>query len=415
MAPRSQSLPRRLAPLLLAGLVLACRGEPVGGQQRAVAIERIVDSLRPAVERAAGMRFRTPPRSAMRSREQAASYLAAKLDEELPTPRAEGLEAAYRLFGLLPDSVRLRPLLLDLLTEQVVGFYDADSLTLFGVAGGDPSQLRLVLAHEMVHALQGQYLPLDSLLNDRTSNDRSTARQAVLEGQATLASLRVLAPGQDVATNPDFWEAYRDQVRAAQTAMPKLAAAPLVVREGLIFPYIEGAAFMRWYGQRHPDSLPYGARMPVSTEQVLHPERYARGDRPVPLRFAGDSTDVIHEDVLGELEIKVLRAELAAPDHLMPPGALGWGADRYRVVRTAAGGPAIVWYTVWDDVPARDRFLNDTGRLLRGRRRAGYRSEVTSVDVDGRAGVRWVFAPAGWAGWGRVPGVEIGGGAGVGG
>ena len=69
---------------------------------------------------------------------------------------------------------------------------------LFGVAGAEREQLRLVLAHEMVHALQGQYLPLDSILDATDNNDRLTAAQAILEGQATLASIEVLAPGQDV-------------------------------------------------------------------------------------------------------------------------------------------------------------------------------------------------------------------------
>ena len=83
----------------------------------------------------------------------------------------------------------------------MAGYYDPDSATLFGVAGADRAQLRLVLAHEMVHALQGQYLPLDSILKATASNDRLTAAQSILEGQATLASIEVLAPGQDVTAD----------------------------------------------------------------------------------------------------------------------------------------------------------------------------------------------------------------------
>ena len=96
---------------------------------------------------------------------------------------------------------------MDLYSEQVAGYYDPDSTTLFGVTGADPLQLRLVLAHEMVHALQGQYLPLDSILHDIKSNDRLTAAQSVLEGQATLVSIRVLSPGVDITAQPEFWEA----------------------------------------------------------------------------------------------------------------------------------------------------------------------------------------------------------------
>ena len=183
-----------------AALVLAagCRGAAPGTPSA----QQLVDSLVPAVERAAHMKFKERPRVAMRSRDQVRAYLTAKLDAELPESRARGMEAAYRLFGLLPDSVRLRPLLLDLLSEQVIGYYDADSAMLFGVSGSPRDQLRLVMAHELVHALQGQYLPLDSIFHDVRSNDRLTAAQAILEGQATVASIGIYAPsaGQAAAS-----------------------------------------------------------------------------------------------------------------------------------------------------------------------------------------------------------------------
>ena len=86
------------------GAALACRGTPPGTQSAS----SVVDSLVPAVERASGMRFRSAPRVAMRSRQQVRAYLAAKLDDELPAARAAGMEPAYQLFGLLPDSVHLK-------------------------------------------------------------------------------------------------------------------------------------------------------------------------------------------------------------------------------------------------------------------------------------------------------------------
>src|SRR5712691_1156005 len=236
----------RVLLALVAVLLAACRGEKRRTAEDAT-LARLVDSLRLPVERAAGLRFKTPPRSALRTREQVRNYLLGKLDEELPPARMRGMEAGYRLFGMLPDTLSLRALLLELYTEQVAGYYDPDSTTLFGVAGADRSQLRLVLAHEMVHALQGQYLPLDSILKATADNDRLSAAQAILEGQATLASIDVLAPGREVTRTPEFWEMYRDQVQQQQAHMPIFAKAPLVVREALIFPYLDGAEFMHWW------------------------------------------------------------------------------------------------------------------------------------------------------------------------
>jgi hypothetical protein len=396
------------AAWLLVGIAAACRGRDRDGSEAAV-LARLVDSLRVPVERASGLAFRTPPRSALRSREQVRAYLVAKLDEELPPARMRGLETAYRLFGLLPDSLELRTLLLDLYAEQVAGYYDPDSATLFGVAGADRAQLRLVLAHEMVHALQGQYLPLDSILESTSNNDRLTAAQSVLEGQATLASIDVLTPGQGVTRTPQFWEMYRDQVREQQSAMPVFARAPLVVREALIFPYLDGAEFMHWWRTSGPkDTLPYGPRMPVSTEQILHPDRYSRHDEPVPLAFAPDS-GIMYEDVLGENEIRVLLAALAGSDEVQTVVPIGWGGDRYRVYSTPAG-PALVWYVVWDDQRSAERFVRTAGPGLGRTARKGYRAALEATNVGGRPATRYVLAPEGWEKWEAVPGVGRTGG-----
>ena len=387
-------------------LSLACRGEPVRAQRDA-GIARLVDSLKPAVERASGFRFKTTPRSAVRTREQVRAYLVAKLHQELPPARIRGIETAYRLLALLPDTLQLEPLLVNLYSEQVAGYYDPDSTMLFGVAGADRLQLKLVLAHEMVHALQGQYLPLDSILHDIHSNDRLSAAQAVLEGQATLVSIRVLSPGVDVTQQQGFWDEYREQVSDQQESMPVFAHAPLLVRETLLFPYLDGAEFMRWWATSAlRDSLPSGNRMPASTEQILTPERFRKGDQPVSLRFATGGPRT-YEDDLGELEIRVLDAELRGdvevPRDVAP---IGWGGDLYGVY-DSAGRSALVWYVVWDDSASGNRFLATTGARLRARSRPGYRVELSRVEVDGRPASRFVIAPTGWAGWRDVPRVEM--------
>jgi hypothetical protein len=391
---------------VLAGL--ACRGRhaPSPGDD----VARLVDSLTPAVERAVGLRFRTPPRSAVRSREQVRAYLLHKLDEELPADKARGMQAAYRLLGLLPDSLDLRALLLDLFTEQIIGYYEPDSTTLFVVANTDPQLLRLTVSHELVHALQHQYLPLDSIMRQQGDNDRLSAAQAILEGQATLAGLQVIVPDQNLYAMPEFWETYQQQFRTQQRSMPVFNKAPRIVRESVIFPYLAGADFLRWwYGSEHRDSQPYGPRMPVSTEQIMHPYRYGRGDQPIALRFTADEPHVLYEDVMGEFDLRVLAADLAgaeANSELQSPVALGWGGDRLRVYESPSG-PAMVWYIVWDDSASRARFLGGTGQRLGQRRRLGYRLEIAPLAIGTHPATRIVIAPNDWLGWKQIVPVEI--------
>jgi hypothetical protein len=394
-----------LASAVAAAAVLGCRGAapPKPGPD---VLQRLVDSLQAPVERATGLEFKARPRVAVRSRRQVRAYLVRKLDEQLPPPKLKGLETSYRLFGLLPDTLQLRSLLIDLYTEQVAGYYDPDSAMLFAVADADPAQLRLVLAHEMIHALQGQYIPLDSILHDTSNNDRLTAAQAVLEGQATLASIEVLASGQELTANPEFWELYREQVRQQQTSMPVFAKAPLIVREALIFPYLAGAEFMHWW-RNSPlrDTVPYGARMPVSTEQILFPDRYLRGDAPLPLTLPR-SPDTVHEDVLGENEIRVLMAHLRGTQEVRAGGPIGWGGDSYRVLTTPSG-PVLLWYVVWDDKKSADRFTWGFGGRLRSTSRQGYRTLLESFELGGKPAMRYVLAPISWEGWGDVPNVSL--------
>ncbi len=405
---RAPGMTRHTLAVLALLMLGACRGRPPVGGEAAVA--QLVDSLVPAVEKVTGLTFRSPPRSAVRSREQLRAYVLHKLDQELPAEKARGLQASYRLLGLFPDSLDLRALLLELYTEQIVGYYEPDSTMLFVVANADPTMLRVVVSHELVHALQHQYLPLDSIMRQTGDNDRLAAAQSILEGQATLGGMQVVVPDQNLWAMPEFWETYREQFRTQQRAMPVFAKAPRILRESLIFPYLGGADFLRWWaGSEHRDSQPFGALMPVSTEQILHPERYGRGDRPITLRFVSPEPRVLYEDVMGEFDMQLLAADLAQASpstEIFTPLALGWGGDRFRVYETP-GGAAMVWYVAWDDSTSRTRFQSTSGLRLESRRRLGYRMELTSLTIGEHPGTRIVIAPENWLGWKQIGAVEV--------
>jgi hypothetical protein len=391
---------RTLLWLLICGFAVgACRGEPRPDGR--VDIARLVDSLTPAVEQAVGLEFKSTPHSEMVSKDDVRRYILARLDAEFPPSRREGVEAAYRLFGLLPDSLDLETLLLDLYTEQVAGYYDPTTSTLYGVIGGDGAQLRLVLAHELVHALQHQYLPLDSLMQSGDNGDRTAATQAVLEGHATLASIALLTGGGGLTDTPEFWDNYREQIRLGQQQMPVFARAPLVLREALIFPYVGGAEFMRWWKDTRGTPLPNRDQLPRSTEQVLHPARYP-ADSPVGIRFADSTLAAQFEDTLGELEAAIMLAAFRGAAQATYDLPLGWGGDRYRLYQTSAG-PALVWYAVWDTPVQRDRFHGAIEPGFAAMEREGYRAEVIRVDIGGRPGLRVVNAPTDWTGWGNLP------------
>ncbi|MFQ5704837.1 MAG: hypothetical protein ACE5HT_12550 [Gemmatimonadales bacterium] len=359
----------------------------------------------PSVERAVGLKFKSAPEIAVRSKQQFYAYLQAKMDAELPPEEMEQVARAYRIFGLIPDTLELRDLLLELYAEQVVGFYDPDSAALYVVAEADRFTLRVTLAHELVHALQDQYMSLAPILSAKRQNDRHLAAQAVLEGQATLASLIALKPDLDPEALGGFWTDYAASVRAQQEQMPVFRSAPLIIREGLIFPYLAGADFVRWFKRQYPDTVPYGERLPESTEQILHPDRYRMGDAPTAL-IMRDTVGVVYSDGLGEFETRILLTVLSGSATLASAGASGWAGDRYAVFE-AGGDHAIVWWSVWDDDRQAKQFATILEREWTKRAESGRRHSVERLDVGTMPGVLFVDGPVDWGRWGSIPKVVI--------
>lgn len=405
---------RAVATIVAAMLTAGCR-ERAQAVQGEAELKDMVHRMMPVVAEAAGLKFKHEPLVLRRSRAQVRDYVVHKFDEDLPPADLTGIQSALRLFGLIPDSLELRSTMIDLLTEQVAGYYDPDSNALYIPADVEPAQLRIVVSHELVHALQDQYVRLDSIITQRHVNDRRSAAQSILEGQATLAQLKVLMPEQRPDTFPVGWFWTMRTVMAAQQAqMKEFTRAPLWLREGLIFPYLGGADFMLWFRRTYPPDHSVLDSMPRSTEQILHPQRYADHDEPTDIAFEGSRAgDVRWEDGLGEFETRLLFQQHLGNEAEAMTLASGWDGDRYQVLGPNA--EALVWYSVWDDAAAATRFAGGLQRAWnRGRSdgRTARRSEVKQLTVSGRPVVRLVDAPANWPGWSAIPTVRLSGGGG---
>jgi len=134
-------------------------------------------------------------------------------------------------------------------------------------------------------------------------NDARFAARATVEGQAMFATLRLLAGGRNLVSYSGLWNWITESLRLGQGQSAEFRNAPRLLREGLVAPYLYGAQFMSyWQGTDAADSMPFGERLPRSSEQILHPERYVSGDRPIAVRFADGGGPVITEDVVGEFE-----------------------------------------------------------------------------------------------------------------
>jgi hypothetical protein len=312
--------------------------------------ERQVNRAMSEIESTMGLAFKAPPTLEERTRDEVRVFVDRQFNEQLTPLQLAGVQQAYRLFGLLPDTLDLRAFLLDLLEEQVAGYYDPATKVLYVVTDASPDIRDMTITHELVHALQDQYVALDSVQKLKGDNDRQVAMQAVFEGQAMFEQMASMLGGADFTLRlPGGWDRVREMIRSQQASMPKFASAPNILQETLLFPYLGGAEFARHVKRSRPADALY-ASLAASTEQILHPDRYLDSTPDIPTRIslgAPATGTLVHEDNLGEFEIRVLLYEHLRDQALATQGAAGWDGDRYQVVNTS-GGAALAWVTVWD-------------------------------------------------------------------
>jgi hypothetical protein len=335
--------------LMAVTLVVACRGrEKAAGSGDGPFGDRVAAAV-PRIEEATGLTFRTPPKVESRSREQVRAFLESQFRQPHVLEELKGMEVAYKLFGLLPGTVDLEQLMIDLLTEQIVGYYDPGTKVLYVVAEAPEELIGITITHELVHALQDQYLNLDSIQRVTRQNDRSTAAQAVIEGQAVYEQMALMLGG-DVSTGiPGGWDRVRQMIREQSSTMPRFATAPMIVQETVIFPYLSGAEFVRVFKSRRPGKSPLDD-LPTSTELVLNPDKHLaeRRDLPVGLTLPAPRTGTeVYQNTLGAFETRLFLYQHLKDESAAMRAAAGWGGDRYQVVRTPAGD-GVLWVTLWD-------------------------------------------------------------------
>ncbi|MEW5991910.1 MAG: hypothetical protein AB1736_11275 [Chloroflexota bacterium] len=288
-----------------------------------------------------------------------AEELRANLEAEFETsnPDAQILlgERIYKGLGLLPADTSLKDLYLDLQGSQVIGYYDpaVDELYIVSRSGSLGPIERVTYAHEFTHELQDEHFDLESLgLDDAfDEGDRALGVLGLVEGDAVSA--------QTTWMLEHLTAAELGQV-AAEGADPEmlevLARTPAILLETSFFPYQAGATFVSGIlAQGGYDAVNAAfERLPESTEQVLHPEKYDAGESPVEVtlpedvasRF-GSRWSLDAQDTLGELQLRVWLREGRVRGDVARLAAEGWGGDRVGLL----GGPdgdVIVLATAWD-------------------------------------------------------------------
>lgn len=328
-------------------------------------VAAIYDAIEQQVIQIRGLRPSRPvPRQSIDGTELRA-MLTEEFDRQSPPDYVAANEQLYKALGLIPADSSLRDLTLDMLSGGVVGFYRNDQGKLYVVSkSGSPGvSERITFAHEFDHALQDQNFPVfkdqAGILDE---SDRLLARQAVFEGDATLLMTLWAA----AHFSPADMLAYI-ALSADPAAQAVLQRTPPFLRDLLLYPYTTGLSFVQstelrngWSGV---DDL--YRRMPVSTEQILHPAKYAANEAPIPVDLPADLAgqlgsgwSVPLEDTFGELEIQSWLRESGVKPTVATAAAAGWGGDRLAVAKGPAGAWGVVIDTAWDTAADASEFAD---------------------------------------------------------
>ena len=403
----------RSAALLLLLTAAGCRRDETGSPYA-----RQLAEYTPKVEEAIGLKFKTPPKMEVRTKDQVREFLLAHLRDSIPQRELDGQTALFHALGLIPDTLDLKKLFVPLLTEQIIGYYDPRTKVLYVVDGAPKDYAGYTIMHELVHALQDQYVDLDSLERLTHDSDRQAAMQTVIEGQATFEQALMMTGGRGsiTASLPGGWQQIQDLIRQATATQPVFASAPMVIQEALLFPYVNGADFVRRYKERHPGAMPFDS-LPQSTEQILHDDKYFGGKPEAPVVVGLPPVPgSVYENNMGEFGLRLFLYHHLKDIKTAAAAAAGWAGDRYAVVRTPRGvGAALV--TAWDTPLDAAEFVSAltatvgrrfgdttgvvpaTGRtesaMLRRYTAKGRTVVIATRDIAGRTVVSYIEVPEG--------------------
>ena len=293
-----------------------------------------------------------PVKSGAQSRVEIQQMLVKNLDEQMTPAEMHGSAIALRKFGLAPSDFEYRSFIIKLLTEQVAGYYDSKTREFYLADWLDLEGQKPVMVHELTHALQDQHFNLRRFEKwPHGDSDAELAVHSLIEGDATLAMTIYMAK------NPLVALAFMRSLGAVGAASEQFNQAPRALRESLIFPYGQGTEWATQLYKRGGWSMVSKAftQLPLSSEQILHPEKYFSYERPVKIvlkdlrSLLGPAWKGIDSDVNGEWSYYLILDQFLNSPAESRRAAAGWAGDHYEVYEGPKRGQVLLAHvSAWD-------------------------------------------------------------------
>ena len=323
-----------------------------------------VDEILAFDSKKTGLPIKKQVKRRLTSRDEVVAYLTKHMRDE-DVQRLRRSELVLKKFGLLPRDFDMEKLLVDMLREEVAGYYDPKTKTVNLLDWVPLEEQEPVLAHELTHALQDQSIGLEKwmrkgdkdlgeLKRDPTPEDIENdeiddAREAVIEGQAQAMMFEyALSPaGRSIADSPALVESMETETLTGTPNTKVFNDAPIFMKESLTFPYSYGMEFVVKLMARGGKEKAFAsvlANPPHTTRQIMQPETYISGETIEPMRvpeFSRDFKNYQKLDIgaMGEFDVAVLIEQYAGKElskHLYPE----WRGGYYYAARPKSDGAA---------------------------------------------------------------------------
>jgi hypothetical protein len=331
------------------------------------------------------------------SKDKFQHYLSSHIKDSSHDKETRAEELALKMFGLVPQDFNLARETEDLLGEQAAAFYDYKKKRLYiidSTPAGEEQQMALV--HELAHALADQQHSLGKYLNQGSpDSDESTAREAVMEGQATWLTWAYEAKraGGKGEVPPQMLDQLTSE-HDNNSEFPVLDKSPLYMRESLLFPYNAGARFQdavyRKLGREAFEAV--FAQGPRSTQQILHPTAYFAKTAPAEIeplgiaKFAGKQAPQfrpIIEGAVGEFDHAILLRQYIGESE-GAAAAQHWRAGWFRLYEHKKDGyPVLSYISQWDSPEAAQTYFGLYQRVLKEKWKKMQVASATPTEISG--------------------------------
>lgn len=286
--------------------------------------------------------IKEPLKKSIRSKDQIRAFIEQQDKEDKDQAQKYADDKTMEAFGLIPKGFPIDSFMEDVLTDQIAGLYDPKAKE-FYIADWIPvDEQKEVMAHELTHALEDQSFHIDPWIKAaRPNDDGELARDSVSEGSAMAAMVDYDLEDmhRSVRDLPDVSALIQASAVGEMDKDPKLSKAPIYIRDSLIFPYLAGVTFTQQFLKAHDgwqDLHLIFEHPPVSTQQIMHPEKYLADVQPVAIKLpdwkavAPADWKLLEENVMGEFGVEELLKQFLGEDaaKLTSPG---WTGDRYAV------------------------------------------------------------------------------------